>query len=120
MNNDKLTDDMIEVSEDTDTKNNNNDFDYSLDFRVIHLILDTPGIDTETVKTISINQTINAVVVEMYNGTTCATIQLEDFSDKTIKPLKQTRLNDSATVLSMYYGQIAGVPNISVGADMRQ
>jgi hypothetical protein len=83
MNNDKLTDDIIKVSDDTDTKNNDNDFDYSLDFS-----LDTPGIDTETVKRISINQTINAVVVELYNGTTCSTIQLEDFSEKTIKPLK--------------------------------
>jgi len=56
---------------------------------ILNLTLDEQAIYNEIVKRISVNRTINAVVVELNNGTACSTIHFEDFSGKTIKPLKK-------------------------------
>lgn len=80
MKNDKLTDHVNEDSNDTAT----NEVDNILD-----LTLEEQAIDNKIVKRISVNRTINAVVVELNNGTACSTIHFEDFSGKTIKPLKK-------------------------------
>jgi hypothetical protein len=81
INNDKSTDDTNKGFHGTYDKNNN---DGSFDFA-----LDTQAIDTKIIKRISINRTINAIVVEVNKGSISTTINLEDFSEKTIKPLKR-------------------------------
>jgi hypothetical protein len=54
--------------------------------------LDSQYIDTGIVRKIGINGDINAIVVDVNKVLTSTTIHLEDFSDKTIKPLKRDLL----------------------------
>jgi hypothetical protein len=51
--------------------------------------LDSSYIDTNIVRRIGINLNINGIVVDVNKNVISASIHLEDFSDKTIKPLKR-------------------------------
>jgi hypothetical protein len=81
MVNKKSTDNANKGFDDTyDNNNNDNSFDF---------ILDPQAIDTNVVKRIGVNLNINAILVEVTKASVSATISLEDFSQKTIKPLKK-------------------------------
>ena len=51
--------------------------------------LDSSYIDTTIVRSIGINLNINGIVVDVNNNLIPASINLQDFSEKTIKPLKR-------------------------------
>ena len=65
-----------------------NSDDNSVDTNTIEFYLDPSSIDTKKITCIGIKQSINAIVVEVNNEIILQTIQLESFSDLTIKPLK--------------------------------
>ncbi|MGC1933364.1 MAG: hypothetical protein WA667_30690 [Candidatus Nitrosopolaris sp.] len=51
--------------------------------------LDSSYIDTNIVASICINRDINAIIVDVNKNLISASIHLEEFSEKTIKPLKR-------------------------------